>query len=183
MAPVSIDSILSMYSTWGNETYDEDITQLAHALQCAALAHHEGSSEELIAAALLHDIGHLFEIERNNGPDYATNLRHELTGSDYLSELFPPAVTAPIAMHVEAKRYLAANEAGYFDGLSRGSQRSLDVQGGPFTAAESARFMGLEGSADALKLRRWDDFGKVIDLDVPDFDSWIPLLLRVTAVK
>lgn len=183
MAPVSIDSILSIYSTWGNETYDEDITQLAHALQCAALAHHEGSSEELIAAALLHDIGHLFEIERNNGPDYTTNLRHELTGSDYLSELFPPAVTAPIAMHVEAKRYLAANEAGYFDGLSRGSQRSLDVQGGPFTAAESARFMGLEGSADALKLRRWDDFGKVIDLDVPDFDTWIPLLLRVTAAK
>ena len=183
MAPVSIDSILSMYSTWGDETYDEDITHLAHALQCAALAHHEGSSDELIAAALLHDIGHLFEIERNNGPDYTTNLRHELTGSDYLSELFPLAVTAPIAMHVEAKRYLAANEAGYFDGLSRGSQRSLDVQGGPFTAAESARFMGLEGSADAMKLRRWDDFGKVIGLDVPDFDTWIPLLLRVTSVQ
>jgi len=183
MSPASIDSILSIYSTWGNETYDEDITQLAHALQCAALARHEGSSEELIAAALLHDIGHLFEIERNNGPDYTTNLRHELTGSDYLSELFPPAVTAPIAMHVEAKRYLAANEAGYFDGLSRGSQRSLDVQGGPFTSAESARFMGLAGSADAVKLRRWDDFGKVIGLDVPDFDTWIPLLLRVTAVQ
>ena len=183
MAPVSIDSILSMYNTWGNETYDEDITQLAHALQCAALAHHEGSSEELIAAALLHDIGHLFEIERNNGPDYTTNLRHELTGSDYLSELFPLAVTAPIAMHIEAKRYLAANEAGHFDRLSRGSQRSLDVQGGPFTAAESARFMGLAGSADAVKLRRWDDFGKVIGLDVPDFDTWIPLLLRVTSVQ
>jgi phosphonate degradation associated HDIG domain protein len=183
MSPASIDSILSIYSTWGNETYDEDITQLAHALQCAALAHHERSSEELIAAALLHDIGHLFEIERNNGPDYTTNLRHELTGSDYLSELFPPAVTAPIAMHVEAKRYLAANEAGYFDGLSRGSQRSLDVQGGPFTAAESARFMGLEGSADAVKLRRWDDFGKVIGFEVPNFDTWIPLLLRVTSVQ
>jgi phosphonate degradation associated HDIG domain protein len=183
MSPVSIDSILSMYSTWGNETYDEDVTQLAHALQCAALAKREGSSEELIAAALLHDIGHLFEIERRNGPDFSADLRHELTGSEYLSELFPPAVTAPIAMHVEAKRYLAANEAGYFDGLSRGSQRSLDVQGGPFTAAESARFMELEGSADAIKLRRWDDFGKVIGLDVPDFDTWIPLLLRVTSAE
>ena len=183
MSPVSIDSILSVYSTWGNETYDEDITQLAHALQCAALAKHEGSSEELIAAALLHDIGHLFEIERRNGPDFSADLRHELTGSEYLSELFPPAVTAPIAMHVEAKRYLAANEAGYFDALSRGSQRSLNVQGGPFTAAESARFMELEGSADAIKLRRWDDFGKVIGLDVPDFETWIPLLLRVTSAE
>jgi gamma-butyrobetaine dioxygenase len=183
MALASIDSILSMYGTWGNETYDEDVTQLAHALQCAALAKHEGSSEELIAAALLHDIGHLFEIERKNAPDYSADLRHELTGSDYLSELFPTAVTVPIAMHVEAKRYLAANEAGYFDRLSRGSQRSLEVQGGPFTAAESACFLALEGSADAIKLRRWDDFGKVIGLDVPDFDSWIPLLLRVTSVQ
>jgi predicted HD phosphohydrolase len=86
-------------------------------------------------------------------------------------------------MHVEAKRYLAANEAGYLDRLSRGSQRSLNVQGGPFTAAESARFLGLKGSADAVKLRRWDDFGKVIGLDVPDFDTWIPLLLRVASVQ
>jgi gamma-butyrobetaine dioxygenase len=137
----------------------------------------------MIAAALLHDIGHLFEIERRNGPDYSADLRHELIGSEYLSELFPPAVTAPIAMHVEAKRYLTANETGYFDALSRGSQRSLDVQGGPFTAAESARFMELEASADAVKLRRWDDFGKVIGLDVPDFDTWIPLLLRVTSAE
>ena len=183
MSLASIDSICSTYSTWGNETYDEDITQLAHALQCAALAKNEGSSEELIAAALLHYIGHLFEIEHKNGPDYSADLRHELTGSDYLSELFPPAVTAPIAMHVEAKRYLAANEAGYLDRLSRGSQQSLNVQGGPFTAAESARFLGLKGSADAVTLRRWDDLGKVIGLDVPDFDSWIPLLLRVASAQ
>ena len=183
MPSASINSIISMYNTWGNEKYDEEITQLAHALQCAALANHEGSSEELIAAALLHDIGHLFEIERNNGPDYSSDLRHEITGSEFLSDLFPQAVTAPIAMHVQAKRYLAANESGYFEGLSRGSQRSLEVQGRPFTTSESATFIGLEGSADALKLRRWDDYGKVIGLDVPGLDSWIPLLSRVALEK
>ena len=43
--------------------------------------------------------------------------------------------------------------------------------------------MELEGIADAVKLRRWDDFGKVIGLDVPDFDTWIPLLLRVTSAE
>ena len=147
MAPVSIDSILAMYNTWGNETYDEDITQLAHALQCAALAHHERSSEELIAAALLHDIGHLFEIERNNGPDYTTNLRHELTGSDYLSELFPPAVTAPIAMHVEAKRYLAANEAGYFDGLSNFLDHTVTEA---FVKPVHRQMMSFHSTPDAL---------------------------------
>ncbi len=172
-----------MYNTWGNEKYDEDITQLAHALQCAALADHEGSSEELIAAALLHDIGHLFEIQRNNGPDHRTDLRHEITGSEFLSSVFPQTVTAPIAMHVEAKRFLAANESGYFDQLSRGSQKSLAVQGGPFTSAESASFLELQGSADAVSLRRWDDHGKVVDLEVPDLESWIPLLTRVALVR
>ncbi len=183
MPSASIDSIISMYNTWGNEKYDEDITQLAHALQCAALADHEGSSEELIAAALLHDIGHLFEIQRNNGPDHRTDLRHEITGSEFLSSVFPQTVTAPIAMHVEAKRFLAANESGYFDQLSRGSQKSLAVQGGPFTSAESASFLELQGSADAVSLRRWDDHGKVVDLEVPDLESWIPLLTRVALVR
>ena len=183
MPSASIDSIISMYNTWGNETYDEDITQLAHARQCAALADHEGSSEELIAAALLHDIGHLFEIQRNNGPDHRTDLRHEITGSEFLSSIFPQTVTAPIAMHVEAKRFLAANESGYFDQLSRGSQKSLAVQGGPFTSAESASFLELQGCADAVSLRRWDDHGKVVDLEVPDLESWIPLLTRVALVR
>ncbi len=179
MPPLSIDAIVSLYNAWGNETYDEDISQLAHALQCAALASRDGSTDELIAAALLHDIGHLFEIERNNGPDHRTDLRHETTGSEFLSHHFPQSVTAPIAMHVDAKRYLAANESGYLDQLSRGSQRSLEVQGGPFTPAESARFLARVGNADAVSLRRWDDHGKVIDLEVPSLDSWVPLLTRV----
>ena len=92
---------------------------------------------------------------------------------------FPESIIAPIAMHVEAKRYLAANEPGYFEALSYGSQRSLEVQGGPFTPSECAEFLRLEGSADAVDLRRWDDHGKVTDLEVRNFDSWIPLLREV----
>jgi phosphonate degradation associated HDIG domain protein len=179
MSTASIESIVSMYASWGSEKYDEEITQLAHALQCAALASRDGARNELIAAALLHDIGHLFEIERKNGPDHHIDLRHERTGSEFLQAFFPKSVTAPIAMHVEAKRYLAANEPGYVEALSHGSQQSLEVQGGPFTASECAEFLGLEASADAINLRRWDDHGKVIDLMVPEFDSWIPLLREV----
>ena len=179
MSPASIDSIVAMYATWGSEKYDEEVTQLAHALQCAALAERDGASKELVAAALLHDIGHLFEIERNNGPDHRTDLRHEQTASEFLQGFFPETVIAPIAMHVEAKRYLTANEPGYYEALSYGSQRSLEVQGGPFTPSECAEFLRLEGSADAVDLRRWDDHGKVTDLEVRNFDSWIPLLREV----
>lgn len=179
----SIDSIVLLYSTWGNEKYDEEITQLAHALQCAALAHHEGANDELIASALLHDIGHLFELQRHNGPNYDTDLRHETTGSEFLSELFPSSVTVPIALHVEAKRYLAANEPGYFDALSLGSKRSLDVQGGPMSPQESADFVARDGSDRAVQLRRWDDRGKVVDLEVRNLEFWIPLLNRVAASR
>ncbi len=179
MPTASIESIVSLYATWGNEKYDEEVSQLAHALQCAALASLDGASKELVAAALLHDIGHLFEIERNNGPDHRTDLRHEQTGTEFLQGFFPETVIAPIAMHVDAKRYLAANEPGYYEALSYGSQRSLEVQGGPFTPSECAEFLRLEGSANAVDLRRWDDHGKVIDLEVRNFDSWIPLLREV----
>jgi len=179
MPPASIEAIVSLYTTWGSEKYDEEVTQLAHALQCAALALRNGASNELIVAALLHDIGHLFEIERNNGPDHRTDLRHEQSGSEFLQGYFPKSVTTPIALHVEAKRYLAATEPDYAEFLSHGSQRSLEVQGGPFTAGECAEFLALEGSADAVDLRRWDDHGKVTDLKVPTLDSWIPLLSEV----
>jgi predicted HD phosphohydrolase len=30
-----------------------------------------------------------------------------------------------------------------------------------------------------VRLRRWDDHGKVIGLEVPEFDSWIPMMRRV----
>lgn len=176
MPTASVNSIIALYGTYGIEKYDEDVSQLAHALQCAALAKYENASDELIVAALLHDIGHLFEIERNNGPDYRSDLRHEVSGSEFLGEFFSEAVTDPIAMHVDAKRFLAAVESNYFDSLSRGSKRSLEMQGGPYSERECVAFLERPGSADAIRLRRWDDHGKMLDLEVPAFETWIPLL-------
>ena len=42
MNTTTIDDIIGMYRTWGEERYDEEVTQVAHALQCAALARTEG---------------------------------------------------------------------------------------------------------------------------------------------
>lgn len=183
MTDISIDSIVELYETWGHEHYDEELSQMEHALQCASLASAAGASDELIVAALLHDIGHLFEISHHDGPDHRTDLRHEATGSAFLGHLFPETVTVPVAMHVEAKRYLAATEPGYLDALSHGSKRSLEVQGGAFTEDESAEFLSIDRSDDAVALRRWDDHGKVIDLEVAAFETWMPLLRRVAIVE
>jgi phosphonate degradation associated HDIG domain protein len=177
----SVDEVIALYVQWGPDHYDEELSQLDHALQTAALAVADGAADTLVVAALLHDVGHLLELrapasESTTGP--APDLHHEARGARFLSELFPPAVTAPIALHVRAKRYLGAVEPGYLDSLSGGSTRSLVRQGGPMHPGDVAAFEANPGFADALRLRRWDDHGKIDGLVVPELDDYRPLLER-----
>lgn len=166
----TIDEVLHLYRQWGHERYDEDVTQLDHALQTAALARRGGAPEPLVAAALLHDVGHLLALRDGNaGP-------HERTGPAYLGPLLPGSVTDPVALHVDAKRYLCATDAAYAGRLSAGSVRSLRRQGGPMTTAERAAFEGQPGWADAVALRRWDDGAKLDDTDVDGLDAYETLL-------
>lgn len=176
----SLDEVLALYERWGAERYDEELRQLDHALQTAALAHAAGAADALVAAALLHDVGHLLDLADGGGHrDRTVDLRHEARGAAYLAVLFPPAVTAPIALHVRAKRYRVAVDPTYASQLSPGSTASLARQGGPLTSEEVAAFEANAGWADAVALRGWDDQGKVDGLEVPDLASWRPLLERV----
>jgi phosphonate degradation associated HDIG domain protein len=162
----SVAQVLDLFERWGPQRYDEEVSQLEHALQTAALARSAGAGDALVAAALLHDVGHLLELAGGASGVADHDLRHEATGSTYLAGLFPPEVVAPIALHVAAKRYRCAVDPAYAAGLSAGSTASLVRQGGPMTPDEVARFEGLPGHADAVALRGWDDQGKVVDLDV-----------------
>lgn len=177
----SIDEVLDLYARWGPENYDEGLSQLAHALQTAALAERDGAADELVVAALLHDIGHLLDLAAAEGSWVPSeiDLAHESVGARHLSSLFGPEVTAPIALHVRAKRYRAAVDPEYAAQLSDGSTRSLDVQGGPMTDDEVAAFEGNPSFEAAVALRRWDDGGKIDGLPVPDLDHYRPVLERV----
>lgn len=177
----SVDEVMALYRRFGDEHYDEALSQTQHALQCAALARAEGAGDALVAAALLHDVGHLLELaERDAQGELPTVDRdHESVGARYLSGLFGPEVTAPIALHVRAKRYLCAVDPGYLSGLSAGSARSLALQGGPADPDEVARFEANPGFAAAVRLRHWDDGGKVDGLDVGDLEGHRPLLERL----
>lgn len=182
MTPRSVDEVLALYQRWGADHYDEDISQLDHALQTAALAVEAGTADELVAAALLHDVGHLLDLAsgRASADDEAVDLAHEAAGARYLAGLFPPAVTAPVALHVGAKRYRCAVDAGYAASLSEGSTRSLARQGGPMSRAEAAAFAVHPGAAAAVALRGWDDSGKVDGLDVAPLAHYRDLLDRVS---
>jgi phosphonate degradation associated HDIG domain protein len=175
----SIEEIRALYERWGEERYDEELSQLAHALQTAALAEREGAGDDLVVAALLHDVGHLLELQAGAEAAGPIDRRHERTGPAYLSPLFGEEVTQPISLHVAAKRYLCATDDAYGAGLSAGSTRSLELQGGPMTAAECRAFEAQPGFTEAVSLRRWDDLGKVEGLDVGTSDHHLPRLERV----
>ena len=139
-----------------------------HMLQAGALADAAGADGALVAAALLHDIGHLLgEAEED---------RHGEAGARWLSQWFGSAVTEPVRLHVAAKRYLCAVDAGYFGLLSAESVRTLSLQGGPMTAAEVAAFQALPRARDAVAVRRWDDQAKDPEVTPPRFAHFAPLL-------
>ncbi len=110
-----ISEIEAIYSRWGTSKYDEQVSQLEHAVQCADYARLDNASDELIVATLLHDIGHLLELERREGNAVLTkNDEHESTGAAFLARHFSSAVTAPIALHVEAKRFFVHDRRDLF---------------------------------------------------------------------
>ena len=157
----------------GASNYDEDVTQLAHALQAATLASESNAGFELITAALFHGLGHLL-LGEDNGTTrvLAEDLDHEHIGASFLNNFFPLAVTDPIRLHVPAKHYLCSTETEYWEQLSEASKRSLEVQGGLFSETELAALRQEPFLRQALDLRRWDDQAKVTDLEVPAIEAY-----------
>lgn len=170
--PATVE-ILQLFNERGESQYGgEAVTQLEHALQAALLAESEGATAGLIAAALLHDVGHLLHALPEDAPDEGIDDRHEALAAKWLAERFSPAVSAPVAMHVAAKRYLCAVDAAYMEQLSGPSIQSLKLQGGPMTSEEVARFEARPHFEDAVRLRRWDDAAKVVGLVTPHLEHF-----------
>lgn len=172
-AEQKIDTLFSYMEDRGRSFYDEVVTQLEHALQCAALAQQNDASATLITGALLHDIGHIVLDEHNAREVFLdTDLTHEEVGAQYMESFFPEAVTTPIRLHVPAKRYLCTTDASYHDGLSEASKRSFRLQGGVMSDEERNAFEQIPHFQDALTLRRWDDLAKVKGLETAGLETY-----------
>ena len=168
-----VDILFTYMEKRGQSFYDEAVTQLEHALQCAALAKQNDASPTLITSALLHDIGHIILDEHNADVAFLdTDLNHEEIGAQYLEPFFPESITTPIRLHVPAKRYLCTTDSSYYDGLSEASKRSLKLQGGVMSDKEREAFEQISHYLDALTLRRWDDMAKVKGLETPRLETY-----------
>ncbi|WP_459618288.1 phosphonate degradation HD-domain oxygenase [Bordetella sp. 2513F-2] len=164
--------IAALFEGYGSAYYgDEAVTQTQHALQCARLAEQAGEAPELVAAALLHDLGHLLQAESRN-----LDMRHQDVAARSLAPLLGPAVTEPIRLHVAAKRYLCAADPSYHATLSPASQASLVLQGGPYDEAGRREFAAHAHAEAALRLRRYDDVAKDADAVTPPLAHYMALV-------
>ena len=173
----TVDQLFALFRARGSDWYSgERISQLEHALQCAHLADQAGEEPGLIVACLLHDLGHLLSGLPEDAADRGQDDHHEGLGARHLAKHFVAAVTEPVRLHVEAKRYRCATEPDYFGRLSEASVRSLELQGGPMPAAEARRFEEEPFAKDALRLRGYDDAAKVVGAVTPDLEHFRPVL-------
>lgn len=169
---LTLDRIAALFDGHGAAYYGgEAVTQTQHALQCARLAELAGEPPALVAAALLHDIGHLMQMESRT-----EDMRHQEVASRALAPLLGPEVTEPIRLHVAAKRYLCAVDPAYHDTLSQASRDSLVLQGGPYDAEGMRNFDRNPHAQAAVRLRRYDDLAKDVDARTPPLAHYLALL-------
>lgn len=172
--------IADIFERRGAESYlGEAVTMSEHMLQSAALAEAAGADEALVAAALLHDIGHYTNEFGEDYIDRGIDNQHDEAGALVLAGFFPPVVVACVRLHVAAKRYLCATDPTYFDKLTQASVATLKLQGGPMNAGEIAKFRRDPYYHEAVRVRLWDEGGKVPGMKTPPFGYYAPLLQRV----
>ena len=178
--PQIVELLGSRATTWYGQ---EAVSQLEHALQCAHLAERANESPETVVAALLHDLGHMLSAERTPVADQdalpAKDDLHQFVALPFLRSLFPDAVLEPIKLHVDAKRYLCAVDAGYWADLSPASKHSLELQGGRYDDAQVRGFEDLTFYAEAVRLRRYDDLAKVPGQVTPPLAHYAALMGQV----
>ncbi len=172
------DELLDLYERSGGSAYfGEPVTQLEHALQAADLARAATSDEEVILAALLHDVGHL--LEGGNRHEAAGVIDHDTTGARYLSSLgFSERVAALVGGHVDAKRYLVATNPEYRERLSPASTLTLQLQGGPMTETQAGEFAAGPYLQDRLRLRSWDEQAKAPGRPTPPLSAYREMIVR-----
>jgi len=177
-----IETIVRVFRERGQGRYgSESVTQLQHALQCALLARRAGAESPQVAAALLHDIGHIIDDhEIPESDEQNLDDLHEERAYVWLKENFGPAVADPVRLHVTAKRYLCTVEPDYAGTLSPTSLKSFHDQGGLMSAAELDDFRDERFAFEAVQLRRWDDLAKDPNMETPSIEDFVPMLEQLT---
>ena len=176
-AATIVPFIGDIFARRGAEEYlGEQVSMAEHMLQSAHFAERAGQDADVVAGALLHDIGHYVGEFGTFTMQDTADRHHEDAGADLLAPFLPPRVVACIRHHVTAKRYLCATRPDYFQRLSPASVHSLMLQGGPMSNDEVRVFADRPHLADILKVRTYDEAGKQPGLGTKTFADYMPML-------
>ena len=180
-----IDRLSEIFTRHGARSYQGGgVSITEHMLQTAAAAEGASCTPGVVAAALLHDVGHFITdfARLEDDPKHASMLEakvdrhHENAGARMLQPYFSAEVVEPIRLHVQAKRYLSAIEKDYVKTLAPQALHTLGLQGGPMSPHDVAAFEENPYCRTAAMLRRWDDAAVVPGLKTPDFEHYRGIL-------
>lgn len=171
-----VQRIFAVFRQRGGRHYGENVSELEHALQTAEFARQFGESDGVILSCLLHDYGHMVHDFGEDIAHQGVDAKHEELGAELLKDLFPEEILEPIRQHVAAKRYLCWKNPAYVQGLSPSSQLSLQLQGGIMSDAEADAFQSSPHFEACLKVRRYDDMGKVPSMKTAPLESYSHLI-------
>ena len=175
-----VDFIGDIFARCGDEEYlGEPVTMAQHMLQGAAIAEKNKMDEEIIVAALLHDIGHFTSEFGTFSMEDTEDRYHEEAGAKVLEDFFPSLVIDCVRYHVAAKRYLCATNPHYFGKLSEASVHSLHLQGGPMSEDEVNAFEANPNLERIVQVRYLDEAAKDPDMETPDYWHYAPMVQRV----
>lgn len=138
----------------------------------------QGCATPVVVAALFHDIGHYLCAGDPELTAYETDRQHAELGAMWLSRWFAAEVCQPIALHIDAKRYLATIDLDYRLKLGRGSTLSLEHQGGLMSDKELESFRAHEYFDVALLIRQFDDTPCGVKILQP-YQWYEPMLVAV----
>ncbi|KAG4428915.1 hypothetical protein IFR05_015602 [Cadophora sp. M221] len=185
-AEETIATLFSFITAQGSSDYlGENVSQLQHSLQAAYLANQAGADNETVLAALLHDVGRFIpqsmEMPKMIAPGgtFIGRASHEVLGERYLRELgFSEKICQLVGAHVMAKRYLTAVDGKYYEGLSRSSKQTLELQGGIFTPEQVKQAQKDPWLEQKLAVRRWDDLAKDPNLKVEPLSFYEDMAIK-----
>ncbi|MEZ6014176.1 MAG: hypothetical protein R3F49_03610 [Planctomycetota bacterium] len=145
--------------------------ETALALGAALRARAAGAPDELVLAALLHQVA-------------AGGTGEPRVAAAWLSRAFGPAVSEPVRLLGDAERWLATVDRDWFEALDTAGLTSLGARGGPLAPAAQRSFERRPYARDAARLVRWisaERRGEAHPLGAPEHVSWAELIDRLVS--
>ena len=158
------------------------VTEIEHALQCAELADHAGADDDLVFAAMLHDVGR-YAVPQELVSDTLQDVEiaedargHGERGAQLMANMLPARSLFCIQYHAESKIYLCQTNPNYRASLAGASVKTLAVQSANYDQARLDDLSGHRWWQDALRVRVWDDTAKVKGRETRPLGYWIDRL-------